>query len=346
MDIKKSIYQCIKCKKIFKSKIDMSRHTNRITPCDKNVTHFTCPKCNKTFSFKSSLKRHLSLVCDLENLCGSSVAQLNHTPPKSKTNNKVNRVKSDITAENMCKCSYCNKTFTRKDSLNRHIDKYCDMKKKLDQNREETFLKLLEEKNTEIENLKQQLQDAISKNLNIESNTGFICHKVTNTNNININSINTVNNIQNNFYIIQYGKENLEHIDETTYKNILNKGYKSVQEYVRLVHYDTNHPEHHNIYIPNIKNNYVMVYDGQKWDLKDRDEIIDDMYDLRKSILIDKFEELYNNLPKHAQNKFKRFIDSDETGDTETIKTIKKELKLILFNNRKMVTDLRNIIKN
>ncbi len=35
---------------------------------------------------------------------------------------------------------------------------------------------------------------------------------------------------------------------------------------------------------------YVMIYNGKKWLLQDRDETINDIYDIKKSILVDKFD--------------------------------------------------------
>ena len=34
------------------------------------------------------------------------------------------------------------------------------------------------------------------------------------------------------------------------------------------IHFNPDKPENHNIYISNLKNGYVMMYDGNKWDTK------------------------------------------------------------------------------
>ena len=41
-----------------------------------------------------------------------------------------------------------------------------------------------------------------------------------------------------------------------------------------MIHFDPKKPENHNIYISNLKNGYIMVYDDGKWDTKNREEVI------------------------------------------------------------------------
>ena len=56
-------------------------------------------------------------------------------------------------------------------------------------------------------------------------------------------------------------------------------------------------------------------YGMGKWDLKDRSEIIDDMYEDNSNILIDKMEEFEGLELKELQEKlkkFKRFINQKE----------------------------------
>ena len=85
------------------------------------------------------------------------------------------------------------------------------------------------------------------------------------------------------------------------------------------------------------KNNYVMLYDGNKWILKDRDDAITNLMDEKEIILEQKLEEWIengNDYPK-IMNKFKRYIDKKENN--KVLNKIKDEIKLVLFNNRQFV---------
>ena len=53
-----------------------------------------------------------------------------------------------------------------------------------------------------------------------------------------------------------------------------------------------------------------MIWNGEKWDLINRKDIIDDMYDDGSNILIEKMEELENsNIEEKYKRKFRRFIE-------------------------------------
>ena len=60
---------------------------------------------------------------------------------------------------------------------------------------------------------------------------------------------------------------------------------------IKKIHFNPAKPENHNIYISNIKNNYVMLYDGIKWNLRNRDETIINLIDDKESIVEQKLEE-------------------------------------------------------
>ena len=87
-----------------------------------------------------------------------------------------------------------------------------------------------------------------------------------------------------------------------------------------------------NIYISNIRDNYVMIYDGKKWQLRNRKETIEELYIAKKDILVDKFDELLNKLPDYAIDKFERFINDIQNDKIK--EGILEELKLILYNNK------------
>jgi len=106
---------------------------------------------------------------------------------------------------------------------------------------------------------------------------------------------------------------------------------------IEQIHFDPQKPENHNIYISNIKNNYVMLYNGNKWILKDRDEAITNLIDDKDVILEQKLEEWIekgNEYPK-IMNKFKRYIEKKDNN--KVLNKIKDEIKLVLFNNREIV---------
>ena len=129
----------------------------------------------------------------------------------------------------------------------------------------------------------------------------------------------------------------MSHLTDKDYMKCLNHSNFCVPYLIEQIHFDPKKPENHNIYISNIKNNYVMLYDGKQWILKDRDEAIMNLIDDKDVILEQKLEEWIekgNEYPK-IMSKFKRYIDKKDNN--KVLNKIKDEIKLVLFNNREMV---------
>ena len=78
---------------------------------------------------------------------------------------------------------------------------------------------------------------------------------------------------------------------------------------------------------------FLLMEYYQKWDLMNRSEVIQDMYDDKSNILIEKFEELESsNIDKNTLKKFRRFINKQDDDDIKN--KIKEEIKLLLYNNK------------
>ena len=286
---------------------------------------YTCEKCKKEFSLKGDYTRHLNKKIP----CSPKITE----PCKKSSKHTEVPIES-----NPLMCNYCKKIFSRKDALNRHLVDRCKVKKSQDDSKEQLFQKLLAD-HEELEELKgivksqgEEIKELKKENIKYKQVIG---HQ-TNTN------IQTQNNILN-IKLVAYGKEDLSSIPDQIYKELITKGFMSVPALVEQVHFDKNKPEHQNIYMSNVRDDYVLVYDGEDWKLSDRKETLDGLYNEKVYILETKFNELIKDLSESAINKFKRFLDKAENDDMKD--TIKKELKLILYNHRKMVKATRKQIE-
>ena len=383
-----NFYKCHKCHKLFPHKNDYMRHIKRKFPCDlplkimpqnssQNVDIYKCYQCNKTFSRSDNLDRHTAKFCKgkkEDKICEeNSTSVFTGIPEHNDDSNfscqqliyehlseGANRVptiqpqNSQKTTKSvkLYKCNYCGKYYSRNDSLNRHLDSFCKIKQKSDEQKEEIYncllgkMKQLESQNQEIlqQNKEQNMKIAdlerqltVTKNKTINNNNNnnnTLTNNTMLTNNnqniLNNNIINNTNKLE--VKILAYGKEDICHISDDDYKLILNRGFKSVEELVKQIHFNKNRPENHNIHISNMRDNYVMVFDGNKWLLRNRQATIDDLYDDKKNILVDKFDELIEQLPDHAIKKFKRFLHDEQ--EDKIANNIKEELKLLLYNNK------------
>ena len=283
---------------------------------------YKCERCLKEFDRKSQYDYHINkkFPCKIN--------------PQKSTFFPQNSTQTKSIVETDLKCNYCGKVFSRSDSLNRHISGYCKVKKANDEKMEEMMTMLIELKENaqktekihkdEIEKLKEE----VSKYKNIVNN---------NTQN-NIGTQNIQNNIT--FKINAYGTEDSSKITVTDYKRILGRGMNSVPAFVEKLHFDKNIPENHNVYISNLRDEYVLMFDGKIWRLKDRDDALQQLYEDKGDILETKFEELIERLDEPTIKMFKRFLKIKD-DDEEKIKVIKKELKKVLYENREIVMKTR-----
>jgi hypothetical protein len=262
----------------------------------------------KEFTKKSNYDRHLNGKKQCRIVAPKDPPSSTLVPHKS---TQIENVYEDKN-----KCKYCNRIFSRSDALKRHVDNNCRVKKDYEQKMEDLMERMIK-----MEEKMKELQEENQKYKQIVGNT---------------TTIGTQNNIQINQIIVPYGNENLEKITVSEYKKLMIRGMNSVPEFVKYIHFNKDKPEYHNIYISNIRDSHALIYDGKDWQLRDRDETIEQLYNDKADILEMKFEEMLDKLDDQTIKMFKKFLQIKDT-DNEVVKKIKKELKVILYNNRKLI---------
>ena len=285
------------------------------------MVEYKCNTCGKIFKHKGTYLRHQNRKFPCSKL-NHLESQMNHK--KSDTCEQKNENESFLESQEKSLnkkvihvCNWCNKEFSTNSNMNRHIKSYCKVKKSNEQEKELIYTQLLQQ----LEEQNEQNKKLINENKQLKNNS-----KQT------IN--NTINNTTHNIKLVSFGDEDLNIIPEDIIKQALNYGFKSVPVFTKYLHFNKNKPENHNIYINNMKNKFVMVYKKDDWNLTNQDDILGKLIDFKTDFLADKFEEYKNDLPESTLRKFDRFLD--EQYEDDVINDIKDELKLILYNNRKL----------
>ena len=144
------------------------------------------------------------------------------------------------------------------------------------------------------------------------------------------NSNNTIN-VTNNMNLLNYKDTDTSHLTNVDYKKCLKEASRCVLKLIEKVHFNPDKPENMNIYISNMKNNYMMMYKENKWNLVKKEEM-DSVYNHKEDLIIEWF-----NLNKDPDllKYFERFMDLKE--DKPTADAVQEEYKLLLFNNRKTI---------
>jgi hypothetical protein len=216
-------------------------------------------------------------------------------------------------------CKYCGQNYKHRQSLSKHI-KYNCMKNKDEDLKE--FVRLL---NVRLENQDKQLE---SQSKQIETQSKQI-EKLMGKLEIN-GSFNTTN-IQNNITLLAYEKTDTSHLTDDDYKKCIKKVNFCVKNLIEKIHFNPNKPENMNIYISNMKDKYLMVYDGTNWNLANKSDQLEKLYD-DKEIMLEEW--LETNKDVEMKEKFLRYLNNKETD--ECINMIKEEIKLMMYNKKQI----------
>ncbi len=273
---------------------------------------YECPRCNYKCDTLYNFKRHLSKTI----LCKPTIEDI-----------KIEDIKiENCKKPNLYFCKYCDSSFSIKINLKRHQET-CKYKDEEDEKSLEYLTKIVDQLNKQLEENKNELKE---KNNQINE---LIKKAGNNNNNINIT--------------LSYNNSSMDHISDSDMYACLRSCVLSVPNLVQKIHFDPNVPENHNIYINNIKTGYAMVYNGEQWELKDRNEMIENMiykyeFKLEDWCSSEEIQAAYPNALKHLKEYTKR----RDKNESEIMTNMKNEVKLILYNNKKMIVDTKNKNKN
>jgi hypothetical protein len=373
-------YQCYRCGYSNNDKSKIRQHINRKKPCDDNLNNIDLDDCKKAIlqglryedylksvdsgessvnpgksSFQNTLKPQNNTLKPQNNTLKPQNNTLKPQNNTLKPQNDTLKPQNDTLIQKI-ECKYCDKLYSRTDSLNRHL-KICKEKKQDDEVKEsmtelvkllnkklEEKDKQLEKQNKQFEKQNKQFEKEISKRDNelekqltkqdkeLEKRDKHIEELVKKAG-INNSTI----NVQNNIKLLSYSDTDRSHLTDKDILKCLKHSNFCIPYLIKKVHFDENKPENHNVYISNLKNKYVMMYDGNKWECKDRDEQISNLMDDNEGVIEYKLEEWLEKGVKYPEmmKKFNTYIEKKDNN--KVINIIKDEIKLLLYNNRNVV---------
>ncbi len=185
-----------------------------------------------------------------------------------------------------------------------------------------------------------------NKHISIHVNNNILEQNEINSNNITLNNNSHNNIINNKIYNItvinKFGNENLSYLTEEKILNILNMGFQSLPELIKETHFNKDHPENHNIYITNIRNKTILIYDGDRWILT-KEDITDDIIIKNEDFIITNYEDLKEKLSIQAVNRLNKFIT--EMNNPDYMTQLKNIIHLILYNYRDITEHTKEKIK-
>ena len=220
------------------------------------------------------------------------------------------------------KCNFCEKTYTTNSHMNRHM-KNC-------KNKDNPDKELLNYISNQIDELKEQQhkrdeQHALEKS-EMRNEIETLLEKVGNV-------INNITHNQQNIYINNYGQENLSYITSNYLNSLLKKPYGAIPKLIKDIHFHPKHPENMNIKITNKKLSYAKVWEDNKWSIKDKNEIINNMVDKGFNIIEEQYEENEAKLDCSKKQNYEDFQKKFSEKDKELHKNLEKNTEIIIINN-------------
>lgn len=277
------------------------------------MSSYHCYYCGFSTSLKANYERHLKTTKHLKN-----VKDPKKQPRKTTKNNEKTTIpseKKNIESYHY-QCKYCKKEFKYRNSMYHHIKYTCYENKDEDLKELIRLMNLqMSQKDEQLERQRKQMDKLMDK--------------------LQVNNHITNNIVQNNhIQLLSYKDTDTSHLTPDDYIQSLKKVTYCVKTLIEKIHFNPIKPENMNIYISNIKDKYLMVYEDGNWILKQKDKEIDDLYDNKEMLLEDWISEYQHQYPE-LRVKFNKYLNNKEND--ETMNAIKEEIKLMLYNKKNML---------
>lgn len=285
---------------------------------------YHCRCCHYYTNRKSSYQKHVESSKHIENYRNNSTAIVMYENEHDEVENLTKYYHS---------CKYCGKLYKYSQGLSKHIKYSCKY------NKDESFQelanllnskeKLIAESEKYITKLEKQIKQLTDK-LQIKNVNGGNYYEGHINNTMNIN-------------VLNYNNTDYDFLTDKDYIKCIEDCNHCVKTLIEKIHFNKKKPENMNIYISSIKGKYIMVYRDNKWQIKNRKDQIDDLYECNEFMLENWYDHYHCKYP-HIIQSFKRYLKNKDEDD-DLIRRVKDEILLMLYNKRDMITTYSDNIR-
>lgn len=304
---------------------------------------FKCECCNYETEIKSNYGKHLKSKKHINLIIKTTPVEIENkqttcikTTPNEKYQELV-KVSPELVkvSQKLVKvsqkyqCKYCEKEYNHKSSLSKHIKYSCP------NNNDEDLKELVRLMNLKLENERKDRESERKEFQKQLEKQEKMFHKKILAQDKQIEKLmgkleihgsfnnNTINNIT----LLAYRNTDVTHLTSEDYIGIYKKVNHCVKQLIEKIHFNPEKPENMNIYISNMKDKYITVYDGSNWNLANKTEELERLYEEKERML----EEWLETNPNPAlKEKFMRYLKNKDNADC--LPYIMEEIKLMLYN--------------
>ena len=279
---------------------------------------YSCECCGLSTTLKSNYTRHLA---------SKSHKIMFEVKSKSKVSQNTSKSKPKVNLSEEYSCKYCNKTFKHKQSVSKHIKYSCKQNKDEDLKELVRLMNLqLQQKDKELEYQKQQNEKQQKQNETQQKQIEKLMDK------LQVNHITNNTYVQNNIQLLSYKDTDVSHLTNKDYERAIKKVNSCVKDMIEQIHFNPSKPENMNIYISNMKDKYIMVYEDGNWNIKQKNDELSSLYDM-KEMLLEDWLEAYGN--DSLRQKFNKYLNNK--CNEEIMHEIKENIKMMLYNKKNLI---------
>jgi len=292
-----------------------------------------CPRCNYSTDATQKYIRHLNR----KNVCKAINSDVSLKIERNKF------IKKDNKQQNL-QCNICNKTLSSVQALKKHVIN-CKKKQEDKQSKKETIKKVenkhiyellikqteqMDKQTEQINKLKEEIRCIKSKS---DTTTHTNSHNTNTTNNINIdNSIN----------LVSYGDTENNVLSNKEILSCMKYSMNCIPYLIQKIHFHKKRPENINILIKHEDAKFINLFDGQRWIIRRKQEVITDLINNKHAFLEDKITEwTHDNKYNEEIEKYSRFRDA-HLNNEELEELLEENVMIVLCNNRHIVKDNTN----
>ena len=297
------------------------------------MVHYDCNRCGYSTEYRTSFLKHLNrkypCKCTLDNISINEMKALNCFEFQNEMEDKIDESafshhlvtpKSPqsqhlVSPKSAFSCPFCKTEYAHKQSLHRHIKQSCKLNN-LENEKEVNQSNHLVIKSNHLviksnhfinksKYIKKQVfckfcKKGFSCKQNVSRHEQHYCKQkqvslvntINNNNNNNTNSNNTINN-NNNIIINNFEKENIDYISRTFLTKLLNTPLTAIPKLLKEIHFNEKFPENNNIRILNKKLKYIDVHNKNKWECRNKKEVLNNLAEKGYDIIDENYEGIY-----------------------------------------------------
>ena len=279
------------------------------------MNEYKCIYCNFKTTLKTNYMSHIVTLKHFKN-----------TSEHKKLNVEFNDMPIVNIQDKLLKCKYCDKPFKHKQSMHYHIKFSCTKNKDEDLKELVRLMNLQKNENDQLKKKVSEMEEEMTK-IKQAKNIKKLTQKLQINGNIHI---------QNNIQLLAYKDTDISHLTDKDYINCIKQVNYCVKKMIEKIHFNPEKPENMNIYISNIKDKYMMVYDGNTWNLSTKEYELGKIYEEKEYLLEEWIED--NQFPE-IKDKFLRYLNNKEKDDN--LNAIKDDIKLMMYN-KKCLIEIKN----